>query len=66
MAQDLQALENAFIKATEKLKACQSAKNSESCFNCDALFECEIRHDYVKNAFNKMIKGDDSNSEFDF
>ena len=39
----------------QKLKECQNSNQTDSCMNCDLFFQCQIRHDFVKSTYEKMI-----------
>ena len=50
---------------TKALKECQNAKQGkESCFGCESFFSCDLRHSYVKAAYDKMCEGEDKGFAF--
>lgn len=60
---------NAFIieleNKTKALKECQNKKQGkESCMGCAEFFSCELRHEYVKAAYDKMCEGEDKGFAF--
>lgn len=59
---------NAFVieleNKTKALKECQSAKGFSSCMGCEQIFSCDLRHSYVKAAYNKMCEGEDKGFAF--
>ena len=60
---------NAFIIELENkikaLKECQNTKlGKESCFGCEDFFVCDLRHAYVKAAYDKMCEGEDKGFAF--
>lgn len=63
------AQSNAFVieleNKTKALKECQSStQGGQSCMGCAKFFECEIRHAYVKAAYDKMCEGEDKGFAF--
>lgn len=50
---------------TKALKECQNTRQGkESCLGCEMIFECELRHAYVKAAYDKMCEGEDKGFAF--